>query len=275
MGNVKLTWNATANLRLEWGGSTIFFDPWFTRNEKAEPRISNTCDSVDEGASIFISHGHFDHLQDVPAILMKKGKVHVYCSRVARCTIEQQLKAIDGFEGSSIRSCLDRVHVIEAGNTIDRAGSEIKVEIIKSAHIKIIRVLFNIDVWKSMKVFRRILKDYPKGDVFGFDVHLGNEGRLVFFGSLCKNYPEILKQHAKPDILVIPIAGRFNCDKIGLEVTRIVSPKIVIPIHQDNFFPPITYRTPVVALKEGAGTLDPPVQYVELPVEKAESIGLG
>jgi L-ascorbate metabolism protein UlaG (beta-lactamase superfamily) len=280
MGEINLTWNATANLRVGWKGQVIFFDPWFARNEKAEPRLGNTVDFVDNGASIFMSHGHFDHLQDVPSILLKKDKVNVYCSPVARATIEQQLKAMGGIEASKVASCIDRVHAIAAGDTITHAGSDLKVEAIKSEHIRfdmksIARVLFNLEVWKGMKTMSGILKGYPKGNVFGYDVHFGSEGRLVFFGSLCKKFPEILKEHEKPDILVIPIAGRFNCDKIGLEVTRIVSPKIVIPVHHDNFFPPVSYWTPLAALKEGAGRLDPPVKYMELAAEKAEIIPLG
>nr|MDO8086550.1 MBL fold metallo-hydrolase [Candidatus Sigynarchaeum springense] len=280
MGEVTLTWNATANLRVEWRGHAIFFDPWFARNTRSDPRITNTIDFVDDGASIFMSHGHFDHLQDVPAILLKKEKVNVYCSPVARATIERQLRARAEVPVPELAWCIDRVHAIAAGDVITHRGSDIKVEAIKSEHIKfdaksILRVLFNPEAWKNIKSLGGSLKDYPKGDVFGYDVHFGKEGRLVFFGSMCKEYPDILKAHVNPDILVIPVAGRFNCDKIGLEITRIISPKIVIPVHHDNFYPPITYWTPVAALKEGAGKLDPPVRYVELPVEKAEKIPIG
>jgi L-ascorbate metabolism protein UlaG (beta-lactamase superfamily) len=280
MGEVTLTWNGTANLRVEWKGQAIFFDPWFTRNEKSEPRLGNTIDFVDNGASIFMSHGHFDHLQDIPAILLKKDKVNVYCSSVARAAIEQKLKEMDGVDATRLASCIDRVHPIAAGDTITHAGSDVTVGVIKSEHIlfdakSILRVLFNLEFWRNIKRLSGTVKGYPKGDVFGYDVHLGNEGRLVFFGSLCKKYPEILKEHAKPDVLVIPVAGRFNCDKIGLEVTRIVSPKIVIPVHNDNFYPPISYWTPVTALKEGAGKLDPPVRYVELVAEKPETFQIG
>ncbi len=280
MGEVSLTWNATANLRVEWKEKVIFFDPWFTRNEHADPKIKNTIDFVDNGTSIFMSHGHFDHLQDIPSILLKKDNVNVYCSPVARATIERQLRATAGVEAPQLAWCIDRVHAIAAGDVITHGGSDIKVEVIKSEHIKfdaksILRALFKLDFYKNIKTVARIPKEYPKGDVFGYDVHFGDEGRLVFFGSLCKKYPEILKAHAGPDVLVIPVAGRFNSDKIGLEVTRIVSPKVVIPIHHDNFYPPISYWTPVAALREGAGTLDPPVRYVELPPEKAERVPIG
>ncbi len=280
MGEVSLTWNGTANLRVEWKGHAIFFDPWFARNEKSEPKIKNTIDFVDDGASIFMSHGHFDHLQDIPAILLKKDKVNVYCSPVAKAAVEQKLRSTAGVEAPQLAWCIDRIHAIAAGDTITHRGSDVKVEAIKSEHIKfdaksILRALSKAEVWRNLKALGASLKGYPKGDVFGYDVHLGSEGRIVFFGSLCKKYPEILKAHAHPDILVIPVAGRFDCDKIGLEVTRIVSPKVVIPVHHDNFYPPISYWTPVAALKDGAGKLDPPVDYVELPVEKAEAIPIG
>ena len=65
MTKISLTWNATANVRVEWNDKVIFFDPYFTRNEKADPKIGCDATSVDDNSSIFISHGHFDHLQDL------------------------------------------------------------------------------------------------------------------------------------------------------------------------------------------------------------------
>ncbi|NMC05639.1 MAG: MBL fold metallo-hydrolase [Candidatus Lokiarchaeota archaeon] len=281
MSEISITWNATANMRVEWKNNIIFFDPWFTRNQNADPRLGNTIDFVDDGASIFMSHGHFDHLQDVPAILLAKQHVHVYCSATARSTIEQQLrqKLIVGADATRAGSCLDRVHSITAGDAITREGSNITVEAIKSDHVKfdarsVLRVLFSLQAWKGLGDLLKVVKEYPKGEVLGYDVHFGNEGRLVFFGSLCNKHPEILKQHAKPDVLVLPIAGRFNCDEIALEVTRVVAPKVVIPVHHDDFYPPISYWTPLDALKDGAGKLDPPVRYVELLVEQAAVIPL-
>lgn len=277
MTRISLTWNATANVRVEWKDKVIFFDPYYTRNEKADPKVNFNAKSVDNEASIFISHGHFDHLYDVPAILKEKDAVQVYCSEVAKETLEKAILKEHEMDAGKTRPCVDRVHAIHAGDVIEIHDGAISVEAIKSEHVKfdlksIFRALFKWDVWKNIRTIARLGKNYPKGDVFGYDVNLGDEARLVMFGSLYAGYPELLKQHANPDIFLAPVAGRFNAGDITLEVVDHLRPKRVIPIHHDDFYPAITYWVPLEKLKEGLEKNYPSVKYQELPFEAPTTI---
>nr|MDO8110170.1 MBL fold metallo-hydrolase [Candidatus Sigynarchaeota archaeon] len=279
MGKITLTWNATANVCVEWKGQRIFFDPWFHRIEKSDPKIKNTIDFVNEGP-IFMSHGHFDHLQDVPTILAKKAGVTVYCSEIAKKTIDTQLHLRKEIDPSQIQATLDRVHVIHGGDVVQLEKQGITVNVIPSKHVvfdfrTVMRVLFNPEVWKNSKIARGLLKDYPAGDVFGFDVHFGNDARIVMFGSLWEKFPEILKQHANPDIYIAPVAGRLDAGKIALKIVDLLKPRIVIPVHHDNFYPPITYWVPLDALKAGLKSRDPPVKFIELDYERPTEIETG
>ena len=277
---MTLTWYATACVRLQWRDTVIWFDPWFSRNDESDPHIHASIDVVDDGSTIFMSHGHFDHLQDVPSILVAKPAVEVYCSAAAKNAIEAQLQTRGEIPASEVPVCMERVHVPSPGDTITLTNPEAKVDVIKSEHVKfdartILRALFNWKTWKNIKKLVAVSKPYPKGDVFGYDVHLGKDGRVVMFGSLCTKYPDLLEQHSHPDVLLVPCAGRFDSDRIGVEIARHVKPRHVIPIHQDNFFPPITYHTPTTRLKEGAATLEPPALYMELPFEQPVEFQLG
>lgn len=271
MPSPTITWHATANVRIHWRDAVVWFDPWFTRHPRADPKIHATIDDVDDGASIFMSHGHFDHLQDVPSILARKPSVHVYCSATAKDTIHAQLVAREEVDAADIPACMERVHVPAAGDTITVGNAGVQVDVIRSEHVRfdvksIARALFNWRTWRSIRTILADVKPYPKGDVFGYDVHLGDEARIVMFGSLCTKYPELLREHARPDVLLVPCAGRFDSDRIGLEIARHVQPRYIIPIHHDDFYPPISYHVPTRRLREGAAALDPPALYLELPV---------
>ena len=277
MRTLTVTWHGCANIRLEWKGKAIFLDPWFRRNDKSDPRIESTMDSVDDDAIIFMSHGHFDHLQDVPSIIAKKPGVSVYCSKTARETIHDQMVARKELDATLIPSCMDRVHVIKADDVITIDGKDITVHVIKSRHAiydvkTIAKAFFKAETWRRIRQLCHLMDEYPAGDVFGYDIHLGNEMRVIMYGSLWSRYRDILRQHANPDVCILPIAGRFNSDKIALKIAKILHPRIIIPVHHDDFYPPISYWTPVTAIKEGAGHLDPPAKFMELPVEEPVKI---
>nr|MDO8116054.1 MBL fold metallo-hydrolase [Candidatus Sigynarchaeota archaeon] len=277
MEEIQLTWYGTANIKLEWNGTIIFFDPWFRRNENATPRIDTTLDAVDEGSIIFISHGHFDHFEDVPAIIRRKSRVDVYCSRVAKTTAITVLRKAGDLTDDQVCSVESKLHEIHAGDVIEFPDKDIRVHVIKSKHAifdakSIFRVLFNIKAWRCIKDLGNCLKNFPKGDVFGYDVHLGTKARVVMFGSLCARYPSILARHECPTVLLVACAGRFDSDKIGLHVASIIKPRYLIPIHQDDFYPPISYWCPVDMLKTGASKLDPPAIYMELEPGKPANI---
>ncbi len=277
MDEFTMTWNGTANVKLEWNGNVVYFDPWFRRNDRASPKIASTVDSMDEGSLVFISHGHFDHFEDVPSIIQRKTRVDVYCSEVAKNAAIKALLRAGIQDGEQALSIQDKLHAIHAGDTLTFPERDITVQVIRSEHAifdakSIFRALFNIETWKHIKDLQRCLKDYPKGDVFGYDVHLGNKARVVMFGSLCARFPAILAQHENPTVLLIACAGRFDSDKIGLCVASIIKPRYLVPIHQDDFYPPISYWCPVDKLKSGASGLDPPAIYMELEPGKPAKI---
>ena len=68
---MELIWFGTAGFRIATGKHTILIDPYLSRNEKALPRQSLKPSDIQDVDLIFISHGHFDHIYDVPLIASK------------------------------------------------------------------------------------------------------------------------------------------------------------------------------------------------------------
>jgi L-ascorbate metabolism protein UlaG (beta-lactamase superfamily) len=79
------------------------------------------------------------------------------------------------------------------------------------------------------------------GNVFGFCTRY-NGRSIVAFGSLWHEYEDILKKYENCDVFIAPLAGnsKKNIAKKGGKMVDILKPKIVIPVHWDNFFPPIS-----------------------------------
>ena len=73
---------------MKFQDQVILLDPYLSRNPEARPRQPLTPKEVTEASYIFISHGHFDHLMDVP-LIASQTKAEVYCSREAADSLEK------------------------------------------------------------------------------------------------------------------------------------------------------------------------------------------
>ena len=99
---MKLTWFGTASIALETENTRILFDPFIRRNKKLLPvTVADYC-GYD---AILITHGHFDHLMDVPKIMKADQDVPVYCTKTPRASLMR-----DDIPPQ-------RIHCIERGDT--------------------------------------------------------------------------------------------------------------------------------------------------------------
>jgi L-ascorbate metabolism protein UlaG (beta-lactamase superfamily) len=71
---------------------------------------------------------------------------------------------------------------------------------------------------------------------------LNLEGKIVHhFGSGGSPAEEMEKLASKhTDILLVPLQGHTDICNIALEYVHVTQPRVVIPHHHDNFFPPIS-----------------------------------
>ncbi len=73
---MELTWLGTAGFRIKTGSTTILIDPYLSRNEMARPEQPLNPPDIDDGNLIFVSHGHFDHIMDIPEIATKSHLIY-------------------------------------------------------------------------------------------------------------------------------------------------------------------------------------------------------
>lgn len=249
-GEAIFQWLGTAGFRI-WHSDKVFLvDPYLTRNERAKPRQDLRPADMAGADYIFLSHGHFDHLFDIPAIVDASGAT-VYCSGVASKTLRRL-----GVPST-------KLSVVSGGESLD--FGMFKVGVAASRHIRFdARLVLGtlpgiLRERRAVKLFDRM----PAGPVLitAFDldglkvVHLGSMG-------LTPEQAAALR-FGVPDILLPPLQGHTDICRRAAAVTAAIHPRAVIPQHHDDFFPPISRTIDLEPFRRMVGELLPECSYYE------------
>ena len=226
---MEIKWLGTAGFEIKTNDQVFLTDPYFSRNQKAFPKQDlKPCD-IKKASQIFISHGHFDHILDVPQI-SKQTNANIYCSDIAA----------DFFKNHQVKE----PQIIST--IIDKKTFKFKeysAQAFFSDHIKFDKkLLFSTLLKINFQFFKYLplLQKFPCGQVLSWRFYI--EDKVIqFFGSAGSSLNELKKIGDTPiDILLLPMQGHSDICRIGLNYVKVLKPKIVIPHHHDNFFPPIS-----------------------------------
>lgn len=228
---MQLTWFGTAGFQIVTHGHTILIDPYFTRNPKAVPRQRLTPSDIRTADGIFVSHGHFDHIFDIPEIVANTGAA-VYCGTGIDTTLVQ--KGVGR----------DRLHCVHSDGQTFCCG-HVAAQAFFSTHVRfdnrlLIKALARMHF--RLPGYLPLSRQYPQGQTLSWRFTI--EGKVVHhFGSAGSTASELdrLGQHPT-DILLVPLQGHTHITQIAHAYVKALQPKRVIPHHQDNFFPPISTR---------------------------------
>ena len=226
---MELTWLGTAGFQIKTGRQVFLIDPYLSRNTAARPRQPFTPEDLSDTDHIFVSHGHFDHIFDIPAIASRTG-CRVYCCPVTAETLRQ-----NGLRG-------DLIHEVKQDDyPVALEGYQARA--FYSRHVK-------FDRWLLAKTLARInfriprylplMKAYPAGQVLSWQFEI--EGRILqHFGSAGSTPEELERLNEQNiDILFVPLQGHTRICDIALRYVQALKPRMVIAHHQDDFFPPIS-----------------------------------
>jgi len=224
---VEIRWFGTATLALTSGEQSIIFDPFIPLNETLpRPAVAELAQYGD----IFITHGHFDHLIDVPLVL-EAGNATVYCSEVAAATLVR-----DGVDQS-------RIKVIRPGDCLDNGPFKIKVY--RGEHIKfdlplIIKTLFSrraLANFKDLRKLMRLARLYPQGEVLVYLIEAGDK-KVMHMGSL--KLADNVEYPTEVDLLTLPFQGRSDLDTYTLKFIERLKPAALLLHHTCDSFPPVS-----------------------------------
>ena len=236
---MKVTFFGTTTLLFDDGRDQVFFDCHFTR--PSLPRYifgSAATDAamadellrahgVDRLRAIFVSHSHHDHVMDAPYVASRCG-----------AAIYGSASALNVARGGGAPE--DRLTAFAGGETFE--AGDYRVSVLPSRHSK--PTLLNNDLGHTIDAplaQPARLRDYKEGGSFDFLVESGGKQYLI---RPSFNYIEGQLDGVRADVLFLGIAGLAKADaeteaKFFAETVEKVRPRLVIPIHWDNFFSPL------------------------------------
>lgn len=244
---MEIQWLGTAGFRIKFKETQVLVDPYLTRNPNARPVQSLSPEDLGLAAYIFISHGHFDHLKDVPAIAARTG-ARVYCSQGAAHTLERS-----GLKPGQVQRITTDVW--------EQVFSDFQAQAFFSRHVR-------FDLWLLMTTLAKIhvkilrylplIREFPCGQVLSWRFQA--EGLSVhFFGSGGSSHKELeqIKALGPLDILLVPLQGHTHICDIAARYVKILNPRQVIAHHQDDFFPPISQQVDIAPFVERVSNESP------------------
>lgn len=242
-GNIqmKVTYFGTTTLLFDDGKDQILFDAHLTRPSIGKYVLgakactdTALCDKLirlhhmDRLRAVFISHTHHDHVMDAPYIAGQCG-AKIYGSESAGNVAR----------GGDIPE--ENIAVFQHGSCFEIGAYRITV--LKSLHSKPTR--FNDDLGEPVAeplIQPAGLREYKEGGSYDFLVEHGGQKILI---RPSFNYIKGQLDGIHADVLFLGAAGLANAEP-GMvktffsETVKKTGAGLVIPIHWDNFFSPLT-----------------------------------
>jgi L-ascorbate metabolism protein UlaG (beta-lactamase superfamily) len=209
---VEVTWLGQAAFKIVTpGGKVIVTDPWLRTNPLTPPAYKQL-ESFGRIDVLLVSHGHFDHIADAPAL------AQLYNVPIrAPGDLNQTLTTL----GVLPANLLVRMN---KGGTVEPAPG-IKVTAVRAEHS-------SIYVWRNPATSKD--ETHPGGEPIGWIVELENGFRIYHAGDTAAfGDMRLIGERYKPDLALVPIGGNFTMDpaEAAWAVKELIRPKAVIPMH--------------------------------------------
>jgi len=227
---MRLKWYGTATILLEKNGTKILFDPFLPLSDKVYQPPLGELSEVD---GIFVTHGHFDHMAAIPAILdQNDGSAKVHCTAKPRVILLSK-----GIDEANTR-------LISPGD-INSVGP-FEVRVLRAKHIAfnmglIIRTLFSPRIFTNWSNFANVIKakeNRERGtETVAYDIRCQTK-RILLLGSL--NLDPDVDYPKGADLLILPLQGRSDICSYAIPFIDRLQPKGILIDHFDDTFPPFT-----------------------------------
>lgn len=231
---LQLTWLGAAGLRLCYDGYTLLVDPYLSRPGLRRSLRSRLVSDralvrrhVDRADAVITTHSHHDHLLDVPEIVRLTG------ARVVG----------DASSCNYLRACgvpHHRIDQVSAPARVELGPFDVTIR--PSAHVD---VGFSGPPPGTMAPTVKPplhMRQFRCQEVFALHIRLRGgaaDGMTLFHLGSASFLPETIDKLAC-DVLLPALVGRKQRHRFLAELTGTLKPKLLIPIHFDDFFAPLS-----------------------------------
>jgi L-ascorbate metabolism protein UlaG (beta-lactamase superfamily) len=225
-GGVRVTYLGTNGYQFEFKDHALLVDPYFSRVDLLSvalgSRIQPNAARIEEGIrylarkadAILITHGHFDHLLDVPVVIAKTGARLIASASSVDLARRAGAPAGDAVTAGDVRRIGPwRIRVLPATHDrlfgkvpFDQRGSRVSGPPQRAA-------------------------DWICGEPLAFLIEAGDQRVYIDSGGR----PERLPPNEYVDLAILGVALPDSRARLPGALERL-EPRYILPSHQDNFF---------------------------------------
>lgn len=211
---VQVQWLGQAAFKITTvEGKVIVIDPWLQTNPKT-PEAYRKLESLGKVDLVLVTHGHFDHLADAPAL----AKMH-NAPLWAPAGLSQSLAMLGVLPGTQALR-------MNKSGTVTPVGPNVKVTMVKAEHSSEL-------VWKNPATGKD--ETHVGGEPGGFIIEFENGFKLWHMGDTgVFGDMKLVADMYKPDLVLMPIGGGqfvMNPKDAAMVTKEFIKPKAVIPMH--------------------------------------------
>lgn len=241
---VEVMWLGHATFRItSVAGKVIVIDPYLIKNPRTPAKYKDLA-ALGKVDLILVTHGHADHMSDLPELAKITG-----ATVVAPYELGRQLVFLGLVEQA-------RMSGLNKGGATTPVGPAIKVHMVQAQHSS------SIDVAVVKPEMANTFKYLDGGPAVGYVIEFENGYRIYhtgdtdIFGDMA-----LIQRLFKPDLALVSIGGYFTMDPqtAALAMREYVKPKVVVPMHYGTN--PVINRT---AAEFKAALGNAPIRMIEM-----------
>ncbi|NMC69940.1 MAG: MBL fold metallo-hydrolase [Myxococcales bacterium] len=248
---VTLRWFGVSSFELSHAGRVLLLDPFPSRPAAARPEMPPGLRRPEHADAILVTHGHWDHYGDVPALAERLGAaVYLPADLHARQSLLLRLRGRN--EEEARWRPWSRSTRVEIGGLVVESYAVHREERERSWVRRLAEQGLRARLTPgSLLEAVRVVAFHPWADAVALHVtHAATGSSIFFLGGLTRQVRGLPDPPPAVDVLALPLTQHSDWwldDAVGLVL--LLRPRVVLVHHHDDWLPPLTRPADVEAFR--------------------------